>query len=63
MEIWQFLLNVIHDNKPNNFYIKHFFINFKLNIKIVWFIIMNDVQQKLSNFHGILDIAFYYLVS
>jgi hypothetical protein len=36
---------------------------FKLNIKIVWFIIMHDVQQKLSNFHGILDIAFYYLVS
>jgi hypothetical protein len=33
------------------------------NIKIVWFIIMHDVQQKLSNFHGILDIAFYYLVS
>jgi hypothetical protein len=32
------------------------------NIKIVWFI-MHDVQQKLSNFHGILDIAFYYLVS
>jgi hypothetical protein len=24
---------------------------------------MHDVQQKLSNFHGILDIAFYYLVS
>jgi hypothetical protein len=23
---------------------------------------MHDVQQKLSNFHGILDIAFYYLV-
>jgi hypothetical protein len=33
------------------------------NIKIVWFIIMHDVQQKLSNFHGILHIAFYYLVS
>jgi hypothetical protein len=33
------------------------------NIKNVWFIIMHDVQQKLSNFHGILDIAFYYLVS
>jgi hypothetical protein len=33
------------------------------NIKIVWFITMHDVQQKLSNFHGILDIAFYYLVS
>jgi hypothetical protein len=33
------------------------------NIKIVWFIIMHDVQQKLSNFHGILDIAFYYLAS
>jgi hypothetical protein len=33
------------------------------NIKIVWFIIMHDVQQKLSNFHSILDIAFYYLVS
>jgi hypothetical protein len=24
---------------------------------------MHDVQQKLSNFHGILDIAFYYLVT
>jgi hypothetical protein len=34
-----------------------------LCIKNVWFIIMYDVQQKLSNFHGILDIAFYYLVS
>jgi hypothetical protein len=33
------------------------------NIKIVWFTIMHDVQQKLSNFLGILDIAFYYLVS
>jgi TRAP-type mannitol/chloroaromatic compound transport system permease large subunit len=31
------------------------------NIKIVWFIIMHDVRQKLSNFHGILGIAFYYL--
>jgi hypothetical protein len=33
------------------------------NIKIVWFIIMHDVQQKLSNFHSILNTAFYYLVS
>jgi hypothetical protein len=33
------------------------------NIKNIWFVIIHDVQQKLSNFHGILDIAFYYLVS
>jgi hypothetical protein len=33
------------------------------NIKIIWFIIMHDVQQKLSNFHGILDIAFYYFIT
>jgi hypothetical protein len=26
------------------------------NIKIVWFIIMHDVQQKWSNFHGIVII-------
>jgi hypothetical protein len=30
------------------------------NIKIVWFIIMDDVQQKLSTF---LILHFYYLVS
>jgi hypothetical protein len=57
----------MHDNKPNNTHLIHIF-NVKnyekmFNIKIVWFIIMHDVQQKLSNFHGILDIAFYYLVS
>jgi hypothetical protein len=29
-ECLQFLLNVMHDNKPNNFYIKHFFIIFQI---------------------------------
>jgi hypothetical protein len=29
-ECWQFLLNVMHGNKPNNFYIKHFFIIFQI---------------------------------
>jgi hypothetical protein len=29
-ECCQFLLNVMHDNKPNNFYIKHFFIIFQI---------------------------------
>jgi hypothetical protein len=29
-ECRQFLLNVMHDNKPNNFYIKHFFTIFQI---------------------------------
>jgi hypothetical protein len=29
-ECGQFLLNVMHDNKPNNFYFKHFFIIFQI---------------------------------
>jgi hypothetical protein len=33
------------------------------NIKIVWFITMHDVQQKLSNFHGILDTYCILLLS
>jgi hypothetical protein len=62
-ECCQFLLNVMHDNKPNNFYIKHFFIIFQIKKlqRLFDTFVSLGIYSILFFLHYYLCFLFFYL--